>query len=137
MVASAKAELQKVLPKKTPLFAISAQSKVGLKELLFAVKKMLIAEKARLAVPEDAIDKVPVLTLSNKDSWRVTKTGSGFMITGPKIERFAARTDFESFHGVQRLRDIMRKMGIMHELTRQGIEPGDDIVIASQGKFEY
>lgn len=137
MIAGAKAELSKLLPKNTQLFAISAQSKLGLKELLFGLNKMVLAEKARLAIPESEDDKLPVLTISNKDSWRVTKTGSGFMITGPKIERFAARTDFESFHGVQRLRDIMRKMGIMHELMRQHIKPGDDIVIASHGKMEY
>jgi GTPase len=137
IVADIKAKLQKVVPKGTGIFAISAQSKQGLKELLYAIKKTVIKERKRLSeiVEEDA--GLPVLTISNKDSWRVTKTGSGFMITGPKIERFAARTDFESYHGVQRLRDIMRKMGIMHELTRRGIESGDDIIIANHGKFNY
>ncbi len=137
IIASVKVQLQKVLPKNTKLFEISAQSKTGLKELLYAVKDMVAAEKKRLARIAQEDDGLPVLTISNRDSWRVTKTGSGFMITGPKIERFAARTDFDSFHGAQRLRDIMRKMGIMHELTRQGISPGDSIVIASHGKFEY
>lgn len=30
---------------------------------------------------------------------------------------------------MQRLRHIMGKMGILHELTRQGIEPGQTIQI--------
>ncbi len=47
------------------------------------------------------------------------------------------RTDFTSFHGTQRLRDIMRKMGIMHELVRQGIEAGDKIAISKLGNLEY
>lgn len=137
IISDIKAKLSKILPKGTLLFAISAQSKQGLKDLLYAIKKMVAAERSRMEelVEEDA--GIPVLTISNKDSWRVTKTGSGFMITGPKIERFAARTDFDNYHGVQRLRDIMRKMGIMHELNRQGLKAGDDIVIASHGKFDY
>ncbi|HUP26246.1 MAG TPA: GTPase ObgE [Candidatus Limnocylindrales bacterium] len=137
MVANAKAELMKVLPKKTPIFAISAQSKQGLKELLYAVKKTVAAEKARRAVPVDEEEKLPVITISSQGSWRVSKTGNGFMVTGPKIERFAMRTDFSSFHGAQRLRDIMRKMGIMHELSRQGIEPGQKITIGAAGTLEY
>lgn len=137
IIADIEVKLRKVVPKSTQLYAISAQSKQGLKELLYAVKKTIVKERKRLdaVVEEDA--GLPVLTISNQDSWRVTKTGSGFMITGPKIERFAARTDFESYHGVQRLRDIMRKMGIMHELNRQGLKSGDDIVIAAHGRFEY
>lgn len=137
IIDSVKAELQKVLPKKTRLLAISAQSGAGVKELLYEVKKLVNAEKSRIAKIEEKADSLPVLTIPTHDSWRISSTGSGFFVTGQKIESFAARTDFSSYHGLQRLRDIMRKMGIMHELKRQGIEPGDDIVIANHGKFEY
>jgi hypothetical protein len=40
---------------------------------------------------------------------------------------------------VRRLKDIMRKMGIMHELNRQGAEPGTKVVIGERaviGKVE-
>ena len=50
------------------------------------------------------------------------------------------RTDFENEEGVARLRDIMRKMGIMHQLERKGIEADDQIVIGSDkeyGRFNY
>ena len=43
-----------------------------------------------------------------------------FIIHGAKIEKFARRTNFDQFESVNRLRDIMRKMGITHELIRQG-----------------
>ncbi len=43
-----------------------------------------------------------------------------FIVTGAKIEKFARRTNFDQFESVNRLRDIMRKMGITHELLRQG-----------------
>ncbi len=139
IVADRLKELKKIAPKGTPLYAISAQSKTGLKELLFAVKKIVAKEQARLAEVEEAKDKIPVLTLGVVDSWKVTKTDGGFIVTGKKIERFASRTEFTSFHGQQRLRDIMKKMGIMHELRRQGINADDKIIIGKPtiGSIDY
>ena len=43
-----------------------------------------------------------------------------FIIHGAKIEKFARRTNFDQFESINRLRDIMRKMGITHELIHQG-----------------
>ena len=60
-----------------------------------------------------------------------------FTITGKKIERFAERTDFSSAPGEQRLRDIMRKMGIMRELTRQRIKAGEKIQVGHYGSIDY
>jgi len=59
------------------------------------------------------------------------------VVTGRKIEKFGARTDFENEAGIQRLRDIMKKMGIMHELVRQNIQAGDKIAIGKYGELEY
>jgi Obg family GTPase CgtA-like protein len=72
----------------------------------------------------------------NHDSWRITKNSTGFLVSGHKIERFASRTEFSNNQSQQRILDIMRKMGIMHELTRQGIKPGDKIQIGSYGSVE-
>jgi len=44
-----------------------------------------------------------------------------------KIEKFARRTNFDQFDSVNRLRDIMRRYGIVHELMRQGAT-GDSLV---------
>ena len=56
---------------------------------------------------------------------------------GEKIERFAVKTEFTSPDGTARLRDIMKKKGILHELKRQGIESGDKIRIGEIGSIEY
>ena len=52
---------------------------------------------------------------------------NNYRITGHKIEKFARRTDFTDYHGRQRLRDIMKKMGIHHELLRKGAGPASYI----------
>ena len=53
-------------------------------------------------------------------------------MTGEKIEKFARRTDLNNYASVNRLRDIMKKMGIRAELTSMGAEP--DSIISIAGK---
>jgi len=127
-------ELKKVA-KKQPVMAISALDKQGLKELLFAVKKLVAKAKPDEIKAEDVI---PVYKIKEtEEAWRVTKDDNGFVIRGRKIEKFAARTDFEDEHGVRRIRDIMKKMGIIRELERRGIKPGQTVRISKYGKIEY
>jgi GTP-binding protein len=132
-------QLRQVAPKNAQLFAISAQAGIGLKELLFAVKNTVERQRQVAAeTAEDEANGVPVLTLGNDEqAWKVTKEKDYFLVTGKRIEKFASRTDFENEQGVRRLRDIMKKMGIMHELRRHGIEADQIIQIGSFGKFEY
>jgi GTP-binding protein len=129
-------ELKPALPKPTQAFAISAQSGAGVKDLLYAAKKA-VDKARRQAAKKPKADEVPVLKLTSDDqNWKVTKTDQGFVVTGRKIERFAERTDFTNYHAVQRLRDIMKKMGIMHELARKGIQSGDKIHLGT-GTVDY
>ena len=56
---------------------------------------------------------------------------------GEKIEKFARRTNFNgTWQDVNRLRDIMKKMGISHELTRQGAV-GNSIVVIGNNEFSF
>lgn len=139
IVADRLADLKKVAPKGTLLFAISAQAHVGLNQLLHATNDLVAKERARVVETEEAeAAQLPRLTITNDQlAWNIQKTGDYFMVTGRKIEKFAARTDFDNEDGIQRLRDIMKKMGIMHALVRQGINPGEFIQISRYGKFPY
>lgn len=125
-------------PPDTKMLCISAQSRAGIQELLFAVKRILFEERRKQterAIKDEEVG-LPVLTLNAEDdSWQIQKDAGVFVITGARIERFAVRTDFANPHGVARLRDIMRKIGIAHELERQRVEPGDTIAFGEHGKF--
>ncbi|HTH72491.1 MAG TPA: GTPase ObgE [Candidatus Pristimantibacillus sp.] len=132
-------KLKKVAPKDALLTAISAHTKQGIPELLRNVGKLVELERARERAVEAATTapSVPVLTLEDQDdAWEVTKEEDAFVVTGAKIERFAARTDFNNPAGVERLRDIMQRQGIVHELVRQGINSGDSIRIG-RGEIIY
>jgi GTP-binding protein len=134
------AKLKKVIPKDTTLTAISCMSKQGLPELLRTVRTLVETQRAHERTAEAAVSApaVPTLTLQDEnDAWEVTKEEDEFVVRGPKIERFAGRTDFNNPAGVERLRDIMQKQGIMHELVRQGVEPGDSVRIGAKGEFSF
>lgn len=132
-------KLKKVVPKDTPITSIAAPTKQGIPELLRSVLELVEAERQRERTAEAAVGApdLPVFTLDDdKEIWEVTKEENAYVVRGPKIERFAARTDFNSPAGVERLRDIMQKQGIMHQLVRQGINPGDSIRIG-KGEITY
>jgi GTPase len=125
-------QLQRVATDGTPVFAISAQSGTGLRPLLFAIKDAVQAVRD-LPPDEAASPGIPVITLADtSDEWQVKQSGKIFVITGYKIEQFASRTDFTNDQAVQRLRDIMKKLGILHELARQGVKAGQTIRIGAK-----
>lgn len=144
IIADQMKQLRAIVPAETQMFAISAPAHKGIKELLRALGAVVSDERARkqaeleeAALEHPELGDIPVLQLAKDEaSWKVIKHKKYFEVTGEKIERFSARTDFENEDGVQRLRHIMKKMGILHELVRQGIEAGDRIVIG-KGELTY
>ena len=81
-------------------------------------------------------EKLPIIKLSKNDyksTFKVSKLDDGrFLVEGEKIEKFARRTDLNNYASLNRLRDIMKKLGIRAELTSQGAEP--DSIISIAGK---
>lgn len=139
IIADLTNQLEQVASKDAAIFAISSQSGQGLQQLLFAIKDKVQAVRA-IPEAEKELSDIPVLTLTDtSDEFNVTKQGDRFVVTGPRIEQFGRRTDFSNEQGVQRLRDIMRRQGILHELTRKGIEAGQTIQIGDKEaqSFEY
>lgn len=131
------AKLQNVVPKGTALFAISAQAGRGLRGMLFATKAKVAQVRAKsTTIVESAgvhVHRLP----ESAESWSVEREGDVFVVRGEKIEHFARRTDFKNEEALQRLRDIMQRMGIMHELVRQGIRPGQTIGFLNGQSLKY
>jgi GTP-binding protein len=131
-------QLRSVVPARAPILAISAQAGLGLKDLLRKTGELVKRERQKQARSQLPTSTIPVIRFAKPDdSWLVVKTKQGFLVTGSKIERFAKRTDFNSDDSVKRLRDILKKTGINHELARQGAEPGAVIWLADEGSLTY
>jgi len=121
------------------VFAISAQAHRGIKEVLRALRAKVV--EARLAESEIEEDEggIPVIgltTMQTAAAWQVKKdTEMGqFIVMGEKIEKFARRTNFDNYESVNRLRDIMKKLGIGHELARLGAV-GDSVIVIGGHEF--
>ncbi len=120
----------------SPVFAVSSPAHTGLKEVLRELRKEVVAirEAEKEAEAEDEDSGLAVISLNEEKkalAWTVKKITDGdtkvFVVKGHKIEKFARRTQFDNYEGVNRLRDIMKKMGITHALIREGAE-GDSII---------
>ena len=138
------------------IYSISAISKKGVDDLLRALwQDIKIAKEKKQEqenttadiileddantkhqITQDNIKGVPVISLSShelKNTWTVTRGDDGvFHVTGEKIEKFARRTDMGNYASVNRLRDILKKLGIRAELTNQGAT--QDSIIEISGK---
>ena len=125
---------------KAPIFAVSSSAHKGIKEVLRELHKQVVQrakEETEKLIEEDG--NLPVIRLGDEQaalSWHVIKEGDIFRVTGHKIEKFARRTDFSNFEGLNRLRDIMKKMGISHELRRAGAE-GSSIIRIGDHEFPF
>ena len=105
--------------------AISAQSRLS--DADFARRVAKREQNTPAAIPTISLSKDAL-----KDTWKVEKLDDKFIVTGEKIEKFARRTDLNNYASVNRLRDIMKKLGIRAELTTQGAKP--DSIISIAGK---
>ncbi len=124
------------------IFTISSAAHQGITEVLRELKR-IVSDRKSLRTEEDSQNSVeakpelvlPTIALSPdvvKDTWKVEKVEDKFIVTGEKIEKFARRTDFNNYESLNRLRDIMKKLGIRAELTSKGAEP--DSIISIAGK---
>lgn len=122
------------------VFVISAAAHRGLSEVLRRLRQEVEATRASAPAEQEpgAAADLPVITLDARqisEAWSVEKAEDGaYEVTGEKIEKFARRTNFDGYENVNRLRDIMKKTGIMHELKRQGAE-GDSIIRIAGHEF--
>ena len=124
------------------IFAISSSAHQGLKEVLRALRKQVEDFRSLQNEAEDneEDEDITIISLSKEDinkAWFVefNEEEGVYEVFGDKIEKFARRTNFMNVHGVNRLRDILRKMGIEHELRRMGVE-NSSIISISGNQFE-
>lgn len=134
-------ELKKVVSPGTKVMAISSMAHQGLKELLRELNKIVKAEREKQKEISITVenDELPVISLNQEElskAWNVEKVEEEdrtlYVVTGEKIERFAIRTNFDQEEGVDRLRDILKKLGITQELLKKGAE--SDSIISISGK---
>lgn len=127
-----------------PVFAISSSAHKGLTEVLRALQTKVVESRKLVDMFNDDEEEIETITLDKAkiaEAWLVDRVegedGSiHFTVTGEKIEKFARRTNFSNYEGANRLRDIMKKLGIAHELRRRGAD-GNSIIKIGDAEFTF
>jgi GTP-binding protein len=115
------------------VFEVSAASHVGLKELKFAMAKLVEADrKEKAKVP--ARPKIQLMQGRKEDNnFKIVREFTGveefFRILGTKPERWVSQTDFGNEEAVGYLADRLAKIGIEDALFKAGASNGSTVVI--------
>jgi len=113
------------------VFAVSAVSRTGLRELSFALAELVeqhrAAQQALPAAPivltPRAIDEADFTVLPDPEQ------PGGFIVRGRKPERWVRQTQFDNDEAVGFLADRLARLGVEEELARLGAEPGASVTI--------
>lgn len=122
------------------IFAFSCVTGKGLKELLFAVWKLLekTTKKPADVVIKPSSFKIFRPHLEEDPKYyevKLVKKGkkhSCFSVTGRRIEQIVIMTDFLNPEGVARVYDVFEKMSINKRLRSIGAKFGDEILVGKQ-----
>lgn len=140
----AKEHLQKFkeqMEESYPIFPISAITKNGLRELLFAIAdKLAVTPEFPLAETEEeeaGVHRVLYKHEKDPDAFMISRDPDGsFVVSGEKVERLFKMTDFSRDESVRRFSRQLRGLGVDDALRQKGAKDGD-IVKLLDFEFEF
>jgi GTP-binding protein len=110
---------------------ISAATNEGVRDLVYAAWHAI--EQAPL--PEIVVPEPALIELVPHDAFRIERAADGaFEISGERVERLAAMTDFDSDEGLARFERALGKIGVEKKLRELGAAEGDTVRI---GQYEF
>jgi GTPase len=124
-----------------PIFPISAVTRDGLRELVFAVAD-LVEKTPEFPLIEEVEEESDVNRVMYKhekaeQEFEITRDSDGsFVISGDSIERLFKMTDFSREESIRRFARQMRGMGIDDALRERGAKDGDTVKLL-EFEFEF
>ncbi|MBI0375075.1 GTPase ObgE [Streptomyces sp. NEAU-174] len=113
------------------VFEVSAVAHLGLKELSFALAK--IVAEAREAKPKEEATRIVIRPKAVDDAgFRVVAEEGFYRVLGEKPERWVRQTDFANDEAVGYLADRLARLGVEEELMKAGAHSGDEVVIGPE-----
>ena len=110
---------------------ISAAANRGVRELIYAIAGAL----ARAPAPAPVRAEPAVIELTPADAFVLRRGGDGaFELSGERVERLAAMTNFDSDESLVRFERALGKMGVEKKLREMGAVEGDTVRI---GRYEF
>lgn len=113
------------------LFAVSAVTKMGLKEVFNKVSLML-----KDIVPEEEEEVDDEVVISNAPEFEINFENNVYIISGKVVEKVMRTINFDDYESVQYFQRFLDMKGINKQLERLGINEGDTVRIG-EVEFEY
>ncbi len=113
------------------VFQISAASRQGIQELLFAMAKLV--QSSRAEIKSDQRTRIVIRpTAVNDSGFKVYANGDGtFTVIGKRVERWVRQTNFSNSEAVGYLADRLAQAGVEKELFKAGAVSGSEVRIGS------
>lgn len=110
---------------------ISSATSEGVRELVYAIWQTIKeSPPPQIVVPPPAL-----IELVPDEAFAIERDADGaFVLSGPRIERLAAVTNFDSEEGLARFERALAKMGVEKKLRELGAVEGDTVRI---GPYEF
>lgn len=109
---------------------ISSATGEGVQDLIYAAWSSI----QNAPVPEIVTPEPAKIHLRPSEPFAIHKEEETFVITGERVERLAAMTNFDSDEGLARFEQILAKMGVDKKLRELGAVEGDTVRI---GQYEF
>jgi GTP-binding protein len=114
-----------------PVFEVSTATREGLRELTFALGK--IVEEYRAAQPAPEATRIVLRPTAVDDAGFTVvedpETEGGFIVRGERPERWIRQTDFSNDEAVGYLGDRLARLGVEEVLVKMGAVPGCSVTI--------
>jgi GTPase len=115
-----------------PVYAVSAATTEGLRELQYALAEVIAAARAATPPPEPTRLVIRPQPAAGPDFELVPAGENSFVIRGAKPVRWIQQTDFSNDEAVGYLADRLAKLGIEEALAEAGAEPGAEVIIGPE-----
>lgn len=118
------------------VYPISAATGKGVKELMYAVRKLLdtLPDEVKVFEPEMEVG-VPDFSSEPYEVFYVEKE-KAYHVEGPRIEKMLGYTNLESEKGFVFFQNFLKDNGILDELESLGIQEGDTVKLYGW-EFDY
>jgi len=118
------------------VYEISAATKQGVQELMYAIADLLetLPDKPTVEEVAEVEERVVFRAEPEPIPFEISKEGDVFVVSGEKIEKLVRMTNLNSYDSIQRFARMMRNMGVDDALRKRGAQDGDTVRI---GDFEF
>ena len=118
------------------VFMVSAVTREGLKEFMYALADAVAANRLATPVAEPTRTVLRPRAVDEKGFTIEQDEDGVFVIRGIQVERWIKQTNFDNDEAIGYLADRLERLGVEAALAKKGAQPGDPVRIGTQ-EFDW